>query len=44
MNEIAGLCEKTGGDVQAVAQGIGLGKRTGSKLLNAGPGYGGLSS
>jgi UDPglucose 6-dehydrogenase len=41
INEMADLCEKAGGDVQAVARGIGLDQRIGSKFLNAGPGYGG---
>ena len=41
INEIADLCEKVGGDVQAVARGIGLDGRIGSKFLHAGPGYGG---
>ncbi|RDE07670.1 UDP-glucose dehydrogenase family protein [Pelagibacterium lacus] len=41
INEIADLCEKAGGDVQAVARGIGLDNRIGAKFLNAGPGYGG---
>lgn len=41
INEIADLCEKVGADVQAVARGIGLDNRIGSKFLNAGPGYGG---
>ncbi len=41
INEIADLCEKVGGDVQAVARGIGLDKRIGPKFLNVGPGYGG---
>ena len=41
INEIADLCEKTGADVQAVARGIGLDGRRGSKCLHAGPGYGG---
>lgn len=41
INEIADLSEKVGADVQAVARGIGLDKRIGSKFLNAGPGYGG---
>ncbi|NHK29535.1 UDP-glucose/GDP-mannose dehydrogenase family protein [Parvularcula flava] len=41
INEMADLCEKVGADVQAVARGIGLDKRIGSKFLNAGPGYGG---
>lgn len=41
INEIADLCEKSGGNVQDVARGIGLDNRIGSKFLNAGPGYGG---
>ena len=41
INEIADLCEKTGGDVQDVARGIGLDNRIGPKFLHAGPGYGG---
>lgn len=41
INEMADLCEKVGGDVQAVSRGIGLDKRIGPKFLHAGPGYGG---
>lgn len=41
INEMADLCEKAGGDIQAVARGIGLDNRIGPKFLNAGPGYGG---
>jgi len=41
INEIADLCEKTGGDIQFVAKGIGLDARIGAKFLHAGPGYGG---
>jgi UDPglucose 6-dehydrogenase len=41
INQIANLCEATGGDVQAVAKGMGLDQRIGSKFLHAGPGYGG---
>ena len=41
INEIADLCEKVGGDVQAVANGMGLDNRIGGKFLHAGPGYGG---
>jgi UDPglucose 6-dehydrogenase len=41
INEIADLAERTGADVQAVARGIGLDNRIGSKFLHAGPGFGG---
>ncbi|MEO1689055.1 MAG: UDP-glucose/GDP-mannose dehydrogenase family protein, partial [Pseudomonadota bacterium] len=41
INEIADLCERAGGDVKAVAKGIGMDGRIGSKFLHAGPGYGG---
>ncbi|MAT94390.1 MAG: UDP-glucose 6-dehydrogenase [Halioglobus sp.] len=41
INEIADLCEKTGGDVHAVARGMGLDGRIGKKFLHPGPGYGG---
>jgi UDPglucose 6-dehydrogenase len=41
INEVAGLCEKVGGDVQAVARAMGLDRRIGSKFLHAGPGFGG---
>jgi len=41
INEVAGLCEQIGGDVQAVARAMGLDRRIGSKFLHAGPGFGG---
>ncbi|MCC5966661.1 MAG: UDP-glucose/GDP-mannose dehydrogenase family protein [Natronohydrobacter sp.] len=41
INEIAALCERVGADVKAVAKGMGLDGRIGSKFLHAGPGYGG---
>jgi UDPglucose 6-dehydrogenase len=41
INEMADLCERVGGDVQAVAKGMGLDGRIGPKFLHPGPGYGG---
>ena len=41
INEIAALCERTGGDIKDVAKGMGLDGRIGNKFLHAGPGYGG---
>jgi UDPglucose 6-dehydrogenase len=41
INEMANLCEAVGADVHAVAKGMGLDKRIGSKFLHPGPGYGG---
>ena len=41
INEVANLCEALGADVQAVAKGIGMDRRIGSKFLHSGPGYGG---
>lgn len=41
INEIADLCERVGGDIHAVAKGMGLDARIGPKFLHAGPGYGG---
>ncbi len=41
INEIANLCERTGGNVQTVAKAMGLDNRIGPKFLHAGPGYGG---
>jgi len=41
INEMANLCEAIGGDVHAIARGIGLDGRIGRKFLHPGPGYGG---
>jgi UDPglucose 6-dehydrogenase len=41
MNEIANFADCVGGDVRAVARGIGLDTRIGPRFLHAGIGYGG---
>ena len=41
MNEIAGLCERVGADVESVRRGVGSDARIGSAFLFAGVGYGG---
>jgi UDPglucose 6-dehydrogenase len=41
INEMANLCEEIGGDVHAIARGIGLDRRIGPKFLHPGPGFGG---
>jgi UDPglucose 6-dehydrogenase len=41
INEIANVCEVTGADVEAVAEGVGLDHRLGRHFLRAGIGYGG---
>ncbi len=41
INEIAGIAEKVGADIQEVAKGIGMDRRIGAAFLNAGVGWGG---
>ncbi len=41
INEIARICELTGGDIDAVADGIGRDPRIGKSFLRAGLGFGG---
>jgi len=41
INEMATLCERVGGDIKAVAKGMGLDGRIGNKFLHPGPGFGG---
>lgn len=41
MNELSGLCEKYGADVEQVRRGIGSDSRIGNSFLFAGLGYGG---
>lgn len=41
VNEIASICERTGADIEDVANGFGLDSRIGEKFLQPGPGWGG---
>lgn len=41
INMLSELCEKTGGNIRNVAQGMGLDDRIGPRFLHAGIGYGG---
>ena len=41
MNELSQLCEEMGADIKAIARGMGLDTRIGSRFLQAGCGYGG---
>lgn len=42
INAVAQICERSGGDVQQVADGIGMDPRIGRSFLNAGAGFGGF--
>jgi len=41
INAVARICEKSGADIEKVAEGIGADARIGRQFLNAGLGYGG---
>ncbi len=41
INEMADLCEKSGGNVKDLSRAVGLDSRIGEKFLNPGPGFGG---
>jgi len=41
INEIAGLCDRVGADIEAVRRGVGSDSRIGAAFLYAGVGYGG---
>jgi len=41
INDVANLCEKTGGDVMTLARAVGLDARIGPNFLMPGPGFGG---
>ena len=41
INEMANICEKTGGDIDALSYGMGLDKRIAPDFLKVGPGFGG---
>ena len=41
INAVSRICEKSGGDIEKVAEGIGADARIGRPFLNAGLGYGG---
>jgi nucleotide sugar dehydrogenase len=41
VNEIANICELTGGDITLIAEGLGLDPRIGRRFLDAGVGWGG---
>jgi UDPglucose 6-dehydrogenase len=41
INDMANLCENSGGDVMALAEAVGLDRRIGRSFLTPGPGFGG---
>jgi UDPglucose 6-dehydrogenase len=41
INAVSAICEASGGDVEKVAEGIGMDARIGRQFLNSGLGYGG---
>lgn len=41
INEMAGLCERTGGNIETLSKAVGLDPRIGPFFLKAGPGFGG---
>ena len=41
INAVSAICEASGGDIEKVAEGIGMDARIGRQFLNAGLGYGG---
>ena len=41
INALSAICEKTGADIDDVARACGLDSRLGSRMLKAGPGFGG---
>ncbi len=41
INSLTALCEKSGGDIRAVAHAVGRDPRIGREFLNASPGFGG---
>jgi UDPglucose 6-dehydrogenase len=42
INALSVICEKSGADIEKVAEGMGLDKRIGRAFLNAGAGFGGF--